>query len=136
MNSKINYIEGNIDYSTNEPLFKVAILSLMTLNLYLFFWFFINLRRIKFIKKEGLSPWLVLVMGIPIVNIIVPIYLFYNILDLNKQDKLKNIEALTQEQMKQFRHAKEEYQNQSTLKNTAKEQLPPIQPSSIEGGFK
>lgn len=90
MNTKLNYIEGNTDYSTNEPLWRVAVLSIITLNLYLFFWFFINLRRIKFIKRKGLSPWIALIMGIPIVNIFVPYYLFYNILDLNIQNKFKN----------------------------------------------
>ena len=86
------FIEGNIDYATDLPLWKVAILFVVTLGLYGIFWFYMNMRFINFVnKKDDPSPWLAIFWGIPLI----PYYTFYNLLTIfyPEEKKLNHIKT-------------------------------------------
>lgn len=73
------FIKGNIDYATDEPIWKIILLYIFTLGLYPIFWFYMNMRFINFVnKKDDPSPWCAIFWGIPLI----PYYTFYNLLNI------------------------------------------------------
>jgi fatty acid desaturase len=90
---KVNYIEGRIDYSTDEKLWKAALLSIITFGLYYYYWFFINLRFLgKYVFKDRNHEnikWMAVLLAIPIANLLIIITVFGNIMELNKYSDKK-----------------------------------------------
>lgn len=87
------FVKDNIDYATDEPLWKIPVLFIITLGFYGVFWFYMNMRFIKFIKnQDDFSPWFAILWKIPLI----PYYTFLNLLHIfypnsKKQNHLKTI---------------------------------------------
>lgn len=80
------FVEVNIDYATDEPIWKIVLLYIFTLGLYSIFWFYMNMRFINFVKKkDDPSPLLAIFWGIPLI----PYYTFYSLLDIFYPDEKK-----------------------------------------------
>lgn len=75
-----NYVKDNIVYSTYEPIWKVILLSFVTLTFYNYYWLYLNWRFVKYEKNTDIYPLLLaLLTGIPIVDLFISYFLFKNI---------------------------------------------------------
>jgi len=88
---RINFFEGNRDYSTDMPVWKAALLIFGTLSVYTAFWVYFNLRLLDFLKKRDHSYTLfvtIIAYIEPSGIILYPVlfYLFYNIFKLNDEE--------------------------------------------------